>query len=254
MNRSRNVLLLLVLAAVGCGTSPSASQRLKFEEAERAFQAAKSADDYLLVAGTYQEIVDSGMSSATVFFNQGNAFMQAEQPGYAIASYRQALRFAPTDSSIHNNLQAALRKTGGSDPPDNWVRRVLFWQDWIGYASKFKLATGFLVLTSLCLIFARLLANRSLRTCGIVLLIGSVVTTASAVYDWYRFEHQVSGVVVTGQVIARKGNDTTYEPAFNAPLREGTEFRVLETRGDWSRVMVGDVGEGWLPSESVATY
>ena len=255
MNGPRSLLLLLfAFAAIGCGTEPSPAQRLRFDEAERAFQEAETVDDYLLVAGTYQEISDSGLSSATVLFNQGNAFMQARQPGRAIASYRQALRLSPTDSAIHSNLQTALRESGGSDPSGGWIQRVLFWQNWIGYAAKFQLATAFAVLTSLCLIFARLRANRSLRTCGVVLLTCSVVAVTSAVYDWYRFEHQVSGVVVSSEVVARKGNDKSYEPAFTASLREGAEFRVLETRGDWVRVLVFDTGEAWLPLDSVFTY
>ena len=56
------------------------------------------------------------------------------------------------------------------------------------------------------------------------------------------------------RVAARKGNGKMYEPAFDRPLKEGAEFVVVESRGDWINVRFSGVGEGWVPREDVVTY
>ncbi len=243
----------LSVLLMGCGTNPPANQQARFECAQLAFDDAESTDEYLTVAGTYQQLIDDGLLSAAVFFNQGNAFMRADKVGRAIASYRQALRLAPSDTAIRSNLQVALAQTGGSDPPDDLFCKLIFWQEWIGYSMKFYLATTLLALTSLLLVAARIQKNRPLRTCGTVFLVGSTVAIASAVYDWNRFENRQAGVVIA-ETKAFKGNATNYEPAFSTTLAEGVEFTVNEQRGDWLRITIPTVGEGWVPAENIVVY
>lgn len=243
----------LLLCAAGCATEVTADQREQFEATERAFAEADSPTEYLQVAGTYQSLIDSGLKSSAVLFNQGNAFMQAEQPARAIACYRQALRYSPADSAIRSNLQVALGRTGGADPPEDWFRKLFFWQDWIGYATKFQLATGLLILTSVLLIASCIAANRSIRTCGVVFAIATIVSMISAGYDWSRFERQQEGVIIS-ETKALKGNGTNYEPAFSATLTEGVEFVIREHRGDWLRIAIPQIGEGWVQSEAVVIY
>jgi len=243
-------LSCLSICLTGCGTNPPADQQAQFEAAERAFKDAESSEEYLTVAGTYQQLIDEGLQSASVFFNQGNAFMRADRVGRAIACYRQALRLAPSNTTIRSNLQAALAQTGGSDPPDSVFCKLVFWQNWIGYATKFYLATTLLAMTALLLVAARIKANRTLRTCGIVF---STIAIVSAAYDWNRFENRLSGVVIA-ETKAFKGNATSYEPAFSTTLAEGVEFTVNEQRGDWVQITIPAVGDGWVPTESVVVY
>ena len=75
----------------------------------------------------------------------------------------------------------------------------------------------------------------------------TVILAASAVYDWYRFERTEHGVVVQPEVVARKGNAESYDPAFTEPLKEGTEFRVLERRGTWLQIQLPGGIAGWVP-------
>ena len=76
----------------------------------------------------------------------------------------------------------------------------------------------------------------------------------SAAYDWYRYDHLVHGVIVHDEVIARKGNAASYQPAFTEPLAEGTEFRLVEDRGDWYLIRLAGGQEGWVEKEAVVAY
>jgi len=76
----------------------------------------------------------------------------------------------------------------------------------------------------------------------------------SAGYDWLRFDATQHGVVIQSQTIARKGNVASYGPAFKEPLREATEFRVVEPRGDWLLIRLPGGGEGWIEGKAAVTY
>ena len=81
-----------------------------------------------------------------------------------------------------------------------------------------------------------------------------VVFAFSAGYDWFRFDATQHGVVIQPQTIARKGNAASYEPAFNKPLPEATEFRLMERRGDWLLVRLPDGNEGWIEERAAVVF
>jgi SH3-like domain-containing protein len=58
------------------------------------------------------------------------------------------------------------------------------------------------------------------------------------------------GVVLAGEVVARKGDGTAYQSSFVDPLHAGTEFRLLEVRAGWYRIRLSDGRTAWIPSEA----
>jgi hypothetical protein len=77
---------------------------------------------------------------------------------------------------------------------------------------------------------------------------------ASLYLDWRDEFQRVHGVVVNGPVVAYKGNSTSFEPAFTQPLPIGTEFVAIEERAEWLRIVLTDLGEGWVPKTEVVTW
>ena len=57
-----------------------------------------------------------------------------------------------------------------------------------------------------------------------------------------------SGVVISSEATARKGNSETYEPSFKDPIHAGTEFTLLEDRGNWYYVELADSRTCWISS------
>jgi len=225
-----------------------------FEEAQRTFDQAQSAADFLRAAGLYQAILDRGVISGVVLYNQGNAYMQAGQRGRAIAAYRQAQRYRPRDPYLEANLRYALgtEKPAGRRRPV--VEYVLFWQDWLSYTEKFYLAGAVAVVTFGLAVTALYWHRRLFTRLAVVGLALTLLSAFSAGYDWHRYDQIVHGVVVEDGIIARKGNAASYEPAFTAPLAEGTEFRLVERRGDWLLIRMPAGEEGWVPKEAAVTY
>jgi hypothetical protein len=243
----------LLLPAIGCQRTVDLEIASMLDRAQKTFDQAESQDDFLLAASHYQAILDRGIVSGAVLFNQANAYMRAGQRGRAIASYRQAKRYRPRDPYLDANLRFAL----GADNPTSsrgLVGLLLFWQDWISYPGKFHLA-GALAVVSFLLASAYLVSRRRLfARLTIATLCFTLILAMSAAYDWHRYEAVVHGVVVVDGVVARKGNATTYEPAFTEPLVEGTEFRLVEQRGDWVLMHLEDGPDGWVEKRTVQLY
>lgn len=252
--RLRWLSLFCLLSLLGCSTAPTDEHAARFDEIEEAFANASTPEEYIRVAGDYDQLYKDGATSAAVLFNQGNAFARAERHGNAIACYRQALRLDPANESVVANLRNSMRVTGATDAPPDWFRRILLWQDTIGYTAKFLLATTAIVVASLLILIAS--RSRTVITSRLALLSGilAVVLIASAVFDWYRFECVSSGTIVRTGVVPRTGNGESYEAAFNQALAEGTEFIVDEERGDWLRIRVPSVGTGWIQRGTTVLY
>lgn len=248
-----NSLAVCLALITGCSTTIDTDNASRFQDAEQAFVSAESSDDYLAVASQYQQILDSGFRSGAILYNQGNAFLKANQPGRAIAAYRQAKRFRPGDPLLDSNLRSALSKTGTTETP-SIVQRLLFWQNWISYGGKFVLTTVLLGFAVACFVAAQMAARRMLVRAGIICGVLTVVSLLSTGLDWYRFDFVKQGVVISDQLIARKGAADSYDAAFTEPLPEGTEFVVTETVMDWIHIQVGSAGNGWVPKNSVVVY
>jgi hypothetical protein len=251
--RALAAVVVLSLAAAGCSGGVDLEVSRTFQQAQAEFDDAKSPEDYLRAAGLYQEVLDRGVVSGAVLYNQGNAFVRAGQRGRAIAAYRRALRYRPRDPLLRANLDYVLPDSATSQRRPV-IETLLFWQDWLSYPEKFYLAAAAAVAT-FGLALAWLVGRR--RLLGYLAAAGLAVTLLlvfSAGYDWYRCDHVVRGVVVVPAAIARKGNARGYEPAFTEPLAEGDEFRLVERRGDWLLIRMPGGPEGWVDKDAVATY
>ena len=142
------------------------------------------------------------------------------------------------------------------------IETVLFWQNWLSYPEKFYLGAAAALATFAAAVASLFAASRLFRRLTWAGLALTAVLAFSAAYDWQRFDHTRHGVVIQPQTVARKGNGPSYEPAFNEPLREATEFRVVEPRGDWLLIQLPGDGEGlndqkagvWIEQKAAVTY
>ncbi len=261
MKRTQSIAAIAVavgmalVAAKGCALRPDLEVSRKFQEAQAIFDEAATPQDFMHAAAVYQEILDSGVRSGAVLFNQGNALMRAGQPGRAIAAYRQAERFRPGDPYLEANLQYAL----GSSPDEAGSSRplleyVLFWQDWIGYAAKFRLLGAAAAVTFLLACIGLFVSSRLPLRLAVASLLATAILAGSAAYDWNRFDRLEHGVIVANDVVARKGNNPSYQPAFTKPLEDGTEFSVRERRGDWLLIRLSGNQKGWIEDSAAVVY
>lgn len=250
----KSLWLICLLVLTGCNGAPDLETSRQFQKAEDQYAQASEPEDYVRVAAVYQEILDAGFRSGVVYYNQGNAWMQAGRRGRAIAAYRQAQRFLPRDPYLDANLKQALagRSTLNRKPLLDYV---FFWQRSVSYQEKGTATTILLGIVLMSSLAAQLgwhplmLRRLSYVTATITLLSG-----ISLARDWISIEQTRHGVVVIAETTARKGAAESFEPVFNQPLVEGTEFITLDENPEWLNVRIGDLGEGWIPKRDGVTY
>jgi len=262
MKRCSKPVLLSALAGLLLlwpGRADAASAELEhlraFEEANRRFTEAKSADEYYAAAARFQSILDSGLISGAVLYNLGNCWLAVGEHGRAIASYLRAERYLSRDPLLQNNLGQARIAAGQSEPAPSVLDHVLFWQDWLSYREKAWAVALLATLAFLCGLLSLQLGRRSrlFRRAGWSSLALCAIALGSLSLDVYEIEFQEHGVIVKGEVTARMGNSESFAPAFNEPLREGAVFEVLERRDDWVRIQIQNGLDGWV-AESDAVY
>ena len=79
----------------------------------------------------------------------------------------------------------------------------------------------------------------------------SLLMAGSLVAEEFCLRKNRPGVIISPEVVARKGNSHTYEPSFKDPLHSGTEFTLIEDRGNWYQVELTDSRACWVPSKDV---
>lgn len=243
---------LAVTTWLGCGRRADLDTYRDFDSAQSAFEQARTADDFRKSAAAFEQLADSGMRCGAVYYNLGNAYMRAGERGRAIAAYRQAQPFMPSDPRLEANLAYAQGiENGGTRRP--LAEHVLFWQNWISYHAKARIGLFCGAITLLLAVVA-IFHPRHLRAATIGALAVTLLVAVSVAYDWHRFDHVERGVIVTPDTVARKGNMQTYEPAFTEPLPEGTEFRITDRRGSWLRIRLPEGGEGWIEQADAVVY
>ena len=229
-------------------------QAEQFQTAQKAFDAAVKPDEFVKVAAMYQELLDppNNFISGEVYYDLGNAWMRAKQPGRAIAAYRQAERYLPRDQHLEANLREALKAEPDTHRPI--LETIMFWQNWLSYPEKFYLATGAIGVTLLLAAVMLFAPRRMLKRLVLGFAVFSLIMFFSALYDAWRFDYVVHGVTVVSEVVARKGNAESYEPALTENLPEGTEFRLLDRRPDWLLVRLFGGQEGWIAEKAAVVY
>ncbi len=246
------VLLMLGDASMGRAESDGERQRA-FVRALELFDAAKSPEDYRLAANQLESLLVNGYRNGAVFYNLGNAYYRAGEYGRAILNYRKALSYRPRDPYLKANLQQAIASAPGrmKEPSSAWWSPVFFWSQWMAYRTRVGMVAIGFCLSAFLVALAYGLRSTLVRNVALSLL-GLSLLLAIEVGANYRSALMIDHAVITGETIARKGTGTSYEPAFDQPLKDGAEFRVLEQTADWTFGHFEGIGDGWVRNEFVA--
>jgi tetratricopeptide (TPR) repeat protein len=235
-----------------------------FSQAKELFRQANEAmatnpdearDLYRRAAMRFERIAgDGGVRNGRLYYNIGNAWFRMGHLGRAILNYRRALLYAPNDSNLQQNLSYARSKRRDRVEPKaetRVLRTLFFWHHDLGTRTRlvlFAVAFGAVWALAGLMLFRR---GTALRW-GLVVAVGlSVLLLGSLAIEAAVSSRTVAGVVLADEVVARKGDAETFQASFKEPLHAGTEFDVVEDRGEWLQVDLADGRRCWLPRQSV---
>ena len=244
--------LMYVLAPILVADQDSDRQR-DFLRSIELFDHAKTPEEFRESAKLLESIVSDGYCNGAVYYNLGNANYRAGNFGRAILNYRKAKPYRPADPLLEANLQQALVSAPGKlpEPPKPWWTHVMFWTESLAYPTRVAIALillSFGPLIALCAILfhrSKLLWIAGATTAMAVLFLIDAILNSPE-------RHSESWAVITGETVARKGIGKDYEAAFDSPLKDGAEFKVLQEVNGWTFGHFEGVGDGWVRNDFVA--
>ena len=253
-------LTALSACAQDKSTLPAMQAAALCQEAEQLFNAgndkyaagdAAALDDWRKAAARYERLVSEGdYHNGALFYNLGNIYFRLDDIGRAILNYRRAQQFIPRDPNLIRNL-AFVRSCCRDRIPEPERTRVLktlfFWHYDLPLSWR---ENGFLAAFAAAWVFALLCLWRRqrhwLRWCTAAFAFLALALATSLVVDeWNRRNHR-PGVILAESVTAYKGNSESYDPSFTEPLHAGTEFTLIESRGEWLEIALTDNRTCWI--------
>jgi len=248
------ILPLLVLATMLGGLADGARASVDIETRMAEGSSRYEAGDFVGATGAWESLAREGLEDSRLWYNLGNAYFQRGRIGEAILGYRRALRLAPRDRELRDNLSLARARRPDGSAGDagggftqrgwRWVRRSL---------SPGELAVLGLILlwtgTALLLLgILRAVSWKRLRwplvAVGLLLPLISAAAWTAEWQDWSGNE----AVLLAPVVAVNSGPGEDFITLFE--IHEGAELRVREERGNWVRVSLGEDLEGWIPRGS----
>lgn len=264
-------ILPLLIGAIA-SLSPARASAMERAEVESAFSEAIGAfetgnglvaTDPAAAQAEYEKatlrleqiIREGGVKNGKLYYNLGNVWFQRGDLGRAILNYLRAGQYMPNNVNLQQNL-AYVRQQRKDAFEQTEQRKVLntlfFWHYDIPSGIRLRLFTlAFLAFWGCAA--ARLFwkpgaLNGALALSGVLAALLFISLTVEA----RSHRAHPAGVVVAAETIARKGDGETYQPSFSESLHAGTEFTVLEDRGDWVQASLPDERNCWLFRRDVA--
>ncbi len=220
---------------------------LKFDQGKEHYNEA----NYEAAITSWESILESGEHSAALYFNLGNAYYRIDQIAPSIYYYEKALKLAPGDPEIKNNLAFAQNQTIDIIEPlpknlfSTWIERTtqLFSFDyWAKTAIIFSIGFVFLFLGYY---FSVVAMKKRLFFIGSFL---SLFISLGCVFFAFSNYAQVNNNKTA--ILFASSSQVRSEPLERAELsfviHEGTKVKIISEEADWVRIKLADGKDGWM--------
>ena len=208
--------------------------------------------EYAEAIKTYEEVLNKGYESGSLYYNLANSYFKADNLGKAILYFERAMRLIPRDGDLESNYKYAISLTKNNLPEQTRVFIVRLVQS---TAAHFTINELLIVMSSIFFIFVITILShlyfgiirknfRKLIIIIVVLFVGSMAIFL------YKFNETKNRAIV----IFEKAN-SKFEPSIKATtyftLYEGANIKVLTTRGGWCKIKRPDGKIGWIEKSNI---
>lgn len=203
----------------------------------------------------YEQIVDDGMESVSLYYNLGYAHYKCANIGKAILNFERARRLAPADEDILFNLDMCYQQTDKMQEAMPVFFEVM-WNNFCHSVSSNGWAYIFVVLFVLTLVGVSLFFFSDsvlLRKTGFFSAIVALAIGVFALSMSVKLKNEITNG--SGAIIMARAVNLQASPDKNGvvmvELHEGTYVDVLSQLGDWSEVRLKDGNVGWMLTSAI---
>ena len=223
-----------------------------FKEANAAYAAA----NYSLAVEKYEAILNEKVFSKELYYNLANSYYRLNKTGKAVLNYERALRLAPADGDIKNNLSIAKSRIVEDIEPISNVFIVRWWRilrggmsadGWSVWGIMF-LWVGIAGIALWLLSTERLMKKRGFLT-GVVLIPLSILPFLLARDAQLESSIDYMGVITATESPFRSSPDANAAPV--AILHEGIKIQILDKIAQLVKVRLPNGEEGWVEEGAI---
>jgi SH3-like domain-containing protein len=256
MKRLFGFIFLSIALQPGNNATASSISRQQAEEAMQTAALSYQEGRFEEALNLYTGVMESGYTSADLYYNVGNCHFKLNAIPNAILWYERALRLEPSDEDILFNLNLARSRIVDKIeevPKLFFVKwwdqlRDIYGQD--GWAVAGLISFGTFILLLLVFLLSSLpWLKRTAFIMGIIVLVISAHTFAFA---WQKHRIAVTqpyAIIMTPAVTVKSSPDQSSIDLF--VIHEGTRVQVTDQLGEWLEVRIPSGERGWLNENSL---
>lgn len=245
---SRLICFAMIFSAFSADAAPKQNKIDSPESAMTAYDEGRfeEAERY------YRSIMKHSEPSAKLCYNIGNCLYQQGKYSHALAQYEKALRLAPRDSDILENLNLTRRKLSlplkhslnvPSDLPP-YLRDMFRPDEWF-------ILTGIGVMLLFCGLGIRRSCARSIVLALLIAGGSAVLISLTAAISQYASSYDDSSAIVLTRSASLYALPSSQSVKLEGiTLRTGETVHIEETRQDWVRIRTGSA-EGWIRKQEI---
>lgn len=246
----RTIISILILTFLfGAGIN---GQDSRIEEANQSYANG----NYQEAVELYDEILQSGLESAALYYNLGNAYYKSGELPRAIINYERALLLEPQEEDIRHNLELAYSQTAdeidevGTFFMTRWFQSIRNLNDSDGWAVWSIIAFVLFLATLGFFLFGKNVTSKKIAFAfSVLLLLISVTTFSFSAHQKNKLVERDHAIIFTPTVNIKSSPAESGTNLF--VLHEGTKVELVSKVGDWWNIKLQDGNEGWIHESDV---
>lgn len=211
---------------------------------------------YKEAIASYEAILKTNQESAEVFFNLGNCYYKLNQVAPSIYYFEKALLLNPTDAEIQNNLDFAKKMAIDEIPETPKVGFSKIIQDFTS-SFHYDAWAWFAIVSSVLILLAfvgyyfsnHTTSKRIFFSGMLVFLLFLLVSLFAAYLEKNRMQQDKPAIVFADVISVKSEPNPSSQEAFT--LHAGTKVHILETIGNYHKIQLADLKEGWMEKSAV---
>lgn len=259
MKATINIITKIVLIFVIGFSMLSEARAQKPEELLTKANSLYNENAYDSALALYEEIVEQGYSSATLYYNLGNTYYKLKNYPLAIYNYEKSLKLDPNNDDTKHNIEIAkLFLTDKIEAvPELFIKT---W--WNNLSNMFTLNTWSIISLvmigcSLACIFFYITAKtrglkKSMFFTGLLMIVLAICSISISAKKHNYISTHNEGIIITPTITIKSSPSNSSVDLF--VLHEGSKVKILDKTEGWEKIKIANGSIGWLPSTAVIKY
>ena len=198
----------------------------------------------------YQEIIEAGLESSSLYLSLGNAYFKKGDMAYAMLYYEKGKKLNSDIDGFNINIGITQQEIDSDVSQISDFFLLTWWVKWRDFmnSSAWAISSLFLFAGFIIIVYDRLFQKWSLRPgialYGMIVSIFFSILTLYTSIQKYKSENSHEHAIVMQAVILKSGPDERSDDL--RQLKAGEKVQMIDQIGEWNKVVLRNKSMGWI--------